>query len=436
LTFACAITIFTSLLSGLAPALRVTRGAAVQGLTGINQITGITQSIRRLHIVFQSVQIGLALVLLCGAGLMVNSFLRMVYTQAGYDAKNLLLVTPTLSAKAYPTRVQQEAFFDQLQERVQILPGVRSVTISKGAPPIGGGGGLFVAEGMVDVNSRPKGLDIFRVKPEYFATLEIPLLAGRNFGVQDGPANPPVAIIDNRAAEHNWPGQSVLGKRFRYSHGAAWLTVVGVVGDIKTDSYARPGGKWLQIYTPLSQEEGLRGASLLIRTTGDPTTVFTAIRAQIAALDRHVTIRRMATFNELYGRTVITPRFYLILMSLFAALALATASVGIFGVISYSVSRRTPEIGIRLALGAKPQNIRWLVLRGLLTPVLSGVGAGIVGAFWLTQLLRSQLYQVSPYDPVTLASVAGLMLLVAIGASYVPSRRASRIDPMTALRVE
>ncbi len=434
--FTCALAFVTSLLCGLTPAFRASRACSRGGLVATNRIAGATRATRRLHAAFQGLQISLAIVLLTGAGLMANSFVRMTRTDPGFEADNLAVIVPSFSEKDYPARVQQKALSDRLQERIRTLPGVQSVTVSHGgAPPIGGLGGRFVTEDIVGADVNPRGLDLFYVPPDYFATLGIPFIAGRNFNAQDYPGAALVAIIDRRAAEHQWPGQNALGKHFRAGPYGPWQTVVGVVGTVKTNSYASAQNPY-QVYLPLSQRENLFGMVLIVRTSGNPATIFAAVRDYTVAFERNVTLRRTATFDELYGRTLTTPRFYLILMSLFAAVALATAAVGVYGVLSYAVNRRTAEIGLRMALGGRPSDIRRLVANLMLPPLAGGILAGLFGAYWLTQLLRALLFQVTPHDPITMGLVVALMLAVGLVATYLPSRRACRIDPITALRVE
>ncbi len=433
--FTSVLALATSLLCGLAPAFRASRARVPDSLVTTSRIAGSTRATRRLHAAFQGLQIGLALVLLTGAGLMANSFVRMIRTGTGYQAEGLALIMPSFSEKDYPTRAQQQSLPDRLQERIRAMPSVQSVTVSCGAPPIGGRGGRFITEDIVGGDVDPGGLDLFDVAPDFFSTLGIPFIAGRNFGVLDGPGTTPVAIIDHRAAEHRWPGQNALGKRFRTGAYGMWRTVVGVVRSIKTNSYASAKIRY-QAYVPLSQRDNLLGVVLIVRTSGDPAAMFAAVRAYTAASEQNVTLRRTATFDELYGSTLITPRFYLLLMSLFAAVALVTAAVGVYGVLSYSVSRRTAEIGLRMALGARPRDIHRLVVRIMFAPLIGGILAGLMGARWLTQLLRALLYEVTPHDPVTIISVAVMMLAVALAATWLPSRRARRVDPITALRVE
>ena len=434
--FTCALARVTGLLCGLTPAFRASRACGLGGLGTTNRIAGATRATHRLHAAFQGLQIGLALVLLAGAGLMANSFVRMMRTDAGFRADNLSVIMPSFSEKDYPARAQQQALSDRLQERFRTLPGVQSVTVSHGgAPPMGGLGGRFVTEDIVGADVNPGGLDLFYVPPDYFSTLGIPFIAGRNFNAQDGPGAALVAIIDRRAAEQRWPGRNALGKRFRAGPFGPWRTVVGVVGSVKTNSYASAQNLY-QVYLPLSQRDNLFGMILIVRTSGNPATIFAAVRAHTDAVERNVTLRRTATFDELYGRTLVTPRFYLLLMSFFAAVALATAAVGVYGVLSYSTSRRTAEIGLRIALGARPRDIRRLVVRIMLAPVIGGILAGTLGAYWLSRLLGALLYQVTPHDPMTMISAAALMLAVALAATYLPSQRACRVDPTTALRVD
>jgi putative ABC transport system permease protein len=284
----------------------------------------------------------------------------------------------------------------------------------------------------LDVSSG--SLDLFYVNPEYFQTLGIPIVSGRNFDERDVPSSPPVAIIEKRAAERQWPGQSALGKRFRDSPGGPWYTVVGLAGSVKTEGFTAQEG-WFQAYMPLSQEEVWLGSGLAIRTRANPAPVMAAVCLEVAALDRNARVNSWR-FDELYGRTVATPRFYVALLAAFAGVALLIAAVGIYGVLSYSMNRRIPEIGIRMALGAGPADIRRLVVRMILPPVLLGLIVGGVSSYWLTQFLRSLLFKITPHDPLTISAVIVLVLIVAFAASYAPSRRATRVDPIAALRVD
>jgi putative ABC transport system permease protein len=370
---------------------------------------------------------------------MTNSFVRMALTESGFDTRSLCLVRVSLPSN-YPKGAERQAFYDQLLALVKTLPGMQSATIATGTPAtsLGFGTGRLFTEETVGVNAEPWAGELCYVRPDYFSTLRIPLIAGRTFGPEDGPSSPRVAIIDGRAAEHYWPGQSALGRRFRARSGTPWVTVVGIAAPVKTRSFTDP--EMLQVYEPISQGDSLIGSNLIIRTTGDSRPVLAQVRTRVAGLNPGATITTAATFDELYAtldaRTVATPRFYLILMSIFAGVALATAAVGIYGVLSYSVAQRTSEIGVRMALGATARDIRRLVVQAVLAPVSAGIIAGVIASLWLTKLLRSLLYKITPHDPLTIVAVAAFLLVVSLAASYLPSRRATRIDPMSALRVE
>ncbi|MBZ5497680.1 MAG: ABC transporter permease [Acidobacteriia bacterium] len=437
--FTAAVTVLVCILSGLTPALRAAHGGVIAGLTGTNRVAGVTRATRRLHAAFQILQVSLALVLLCGGGLLANSFVRIVSAGNGFDTNNLCLVRISLPSD-YLKGADLQAFYDQLPALVKKIQGVLAATISGGTPATtpGFGSGRLFPEESGGAGPEPRGGDLFYVRPDFFSTLRLPLIAGRSIGPVDGPSSPPVAIIDQRTAEYLWPGQSAVGRRYRTSSRAPWVTVVGVAAPVKTSSFTDP--KAGQIYKPLSQSGSALGNCLVIRTAGNPGPVMSQVRAMAAALDPKATIRTAATFEELYAamdaRNAATPRFYLILMMIFAGVALATAAVGIYGVLSYSVAQRTAEIGVRMALGATTRDIRRLVTRTMLAPVCIGAGTGVIASFWLTRFLQSLLYQISPHDPVTIISVVGFLLFVALVAGWLPTRRASRVDPMTALRVE
>jgi putative ABC transport system permease protein len=430
--FAGMITVLACFLSGLIPAFRAARGSRIPGLTETSRLAGTTSALRRFHTAFQSLQIGLALVLLIGAGLMANSFTRLILTKSGFDTKNLWLVN--VSVPWGDSGPRTFSFYNQLMTLVKTFPGVQSATMSIGTPAArSGASSRIFPEGAPDAEA-VTGPEFF-VAQDYFATLGIPIIAGRNFGPEDGPSSP-VAILDSRCAAILWPGQSAIGRRLRSGFGSSLLTVIGVAAPVKTLWFAEPNN--CQLYRPFWRAPFY--ASLIIRMAGNPGPVLSQVRATVSALYPKAEITDTATFDELYAshdRSVANaPRFYLILMLIFAGVALATAAVGIYGVLSYSVAQRTAEIGVRMALGATARDIRGLVVRGVLAPVCAGIIAGVIASLWLTRLLRSLLYQITPYDPLTFVLVAGFLLFVSLTAAYLPSRRATRIDPTTALRVE
>ncbi|MBZ5498875.1 MAG: ABC transporter permease [Acidobacteriia bacterium] len=433
IAFVGTITILACLLSGLTPAFRSVGGNRIPGLTETSRLAGTTRGIRRFHFVFQSLQVGLALVLLIGAGLMAGSFARLILTKSGFDTKNLWLLEISLPSDYKAP--QASSFYDNLKTVVHRLPGVQSATISRGTPAARGyASDRYFSEGASDAEG-VRGLEFF-VAQDYFATLGIPIIAGRNFGPEDGPSSPPVAIIDSRCAAHFWPGQSAIGRRLHSSSSSSLVTVVGIAAPVKTGIFTEPNN--CQLYKPFSRVRF--GASLIVRMAGHPGPVLAQLRATVGALDPKAKITDAATFDELYAihdRSIANaPRFYLILMLIFAGVALATAAVGIYGVLSYSVAQRISEIGVRMALGASARDIRMLLIRAVMAPVGTGIVLGIITSLWLTRLLRALLYEISPHDPITIISVIAFLLLVSLAACLLPCRRAARVDPMTALRIE
>jgi len=430
--FVCMITILACFLSGLTPAFRAVGGNRIPGLTETSRLAGTTRGIRRFHFVFQSLQVGLALVLLIGAGLMAGSFTRLILKKSGFDSRNLWMVD--VSVPPGYKGPQAFSFYNQLKSLVKTIPGVQSATMSIGTPAARGyAGDRFFPEGVPNAEA-VLGLEFF-VAQDYFATLGIPIIAGRNFDPEEGPSRQ-VVIIDSRCAATLWPGQSAIGRRLRSDSGSPLLTVVGVATPVKTGAFAEPNN--CQLYKPFSRSPFY--ASLVIRTADNPGPVLAQVRATVAALNPKAKITDTASFDELYAiwdRSVAnTPRFYLILMLIFAGVALATAAVGIYGMLSYSVAQRISEIGVRMALGATARDIRMLLIRAVMAPVGTGILLGIITSLWLTRLLRAVLYEISPYDPITIISVIAFLLLVSLAACLLPCRRAARVDPMTALRIE
>jgi hypothetical protein len=292
-----------------------------------------------------------------------------------------------------------------------------------------------VPEGAEKIPGIASTATLYYVRPDYFAVTGIPMKTGRVFGPQDGPADSPVAIIDEEAARRYWPGRSALGQRFRYSPYVPWITVIGVAGHVKTESFTNIDGD-VQAYLPLSQVESAPYRSLLFRTEGNPSSVFASVRAHVRESDARVTVGRAGAIWDLYDRPLAAPRLYLLVMSMFGFLALATSGVGLYALLSYSVSQRTQEIGIRMALGADHRRVRSLVVRDALGSVVIGIISGTIGLYWLTRFLDWQLYHIAPHDPVTYAGVVLILLGVAALAAFLPARRATRVDPVEALRAE
>jgi putative ABC transport system permease protein len=433
LAFCGAAVLLTALLCSLVPAFRASRSDITQALEGSSRVAGATPGARRLRLGLQAIEVALTLILLTGAGLLTASFVRMMHTEPGFDVNGLASATVSLPKDRYPLLIAQREFYDTLLSRVKSLPLVHAATY--GPPPTGSGGGRFIVFGREQ--NPPAGLGsayVYSIDPDYFSVTGIPVLEGRLFTADDGPGNPPVALIDEHAARAAWPGQSPLGQRFRYSPLVPWLTVVGVVGPVKTKNFTQGT---VQVYTPRLQtlQDRLSG-TLTLRANGDPVAAFGAVRAIVRDLDPALTLTPPALSANAYDSDFATPRFYLTLMVALGALALLTAMVGLYGVMNYSVTQRAREIGVRLALGASRGRIQNMVLREALAPVLAGTAAGLVGAWWLSTFLVTLLYEVGPRDPLTFASAVALVIGVAMAAAWLPARRATRVDPVRALRLE
>jgi predicted permease len=431
LTFTLLVSLLCGVLSSLAPAVRSALRPSVS--SGVKGAAAQTPSQRRLRNAFMAIQVGFTVVLLGGAGLMVNSFVRRVTLDTGFEPRNFAYVDIGLPTDRYTTKPSQDQFYSELLDAVKRVPAVTAVAI--GTPPPSGTAGRFVLEGRERDTGESPALTIHSVDAGYFGVSGIRIVDGRDFGAQDHASAPRAAMVDEAAAHRFWPNQSAVGRRFRFSPLMPWLTVVGVVASIKTEDFDFPRGN-IQIYLPMAQERSAPSRSLLIRTNDDPSQAITAVGTTVRRLEPRATIRRTGMVADLYEPALESPRFFSTLMSLFALLGLLTATAGLFGVLSYAVSQRTHEIGVRLALGAERGDVRRMVYADSLRPVAIGLCCGVLGAMWLTRFLSTQLYQVQPHDPLTYFAVTGFMIVVTAVAAELPARRAMRIDPIEALRHE
>ncbi len=430
--FGSVAALLTAALSGVVPAWRASRSVAGEAAVG-QRIAGGRRSERVARDAFQGIQVALTIVLLVGAGLLITSLSRLIDVPVGYDVRNLGFAEMTLPRRA-PLDDGQRATFDGLLARVRLLPGVEGVTV--GLPPIIGGatGGNFLAEDSSAVPVPSVPVEVFTVRPDYFQVVGIPLSEGRLLGADDRRNTPLVAVISDNVAGRLWPGQSPIGRRFRLHHSDAPLvTVVGVVPRVRTTLLAR---ETAVVYTASAQ--GSERPNVLFRIAGDTTATLNAIRQEFRAADPLWTLTRMGMVETLSAeRDPTAPaRFYALLFGVFAGLAVLTAAVGLYGLLSYSVSRRTREIGVRIALGASVSSVRRLVLRELSVPVAGGIVVGLFVSSQLWVYLGSRLFQVEPGEPTVLAAVVAFFLVVCAIAALVPVRRATRIDPAEALRTE
>jgi putative ABC transport system permease protein len=439
LAFAVGIALMSGVLFGLAPALQISRASLSEALRESGRSLTETRGRQYLRGLLVVAQTALALVLLAGAGLMLRSLVRLQQVQPGFDPDGLLTLQLSLPRTRYPDNPRRTGFLRQLVERVQALPGVQAASISDSVPPEG----LNIVESF-EFQGQPLPLGQNRllteellVGPDYFRALRIPLLQGRSFDESDNANAPPVSVINETMAHRFFPNGDAVGKRLRaggFGPQDPWIVVVGVVGDVKYTGLAAE--KASTIYLPYEQQPGSLTQTYLSLRAAQPASLTTAVRRAVQAIDKDLPIANVKTGEELLADAVGQRRFRTLLITVFAALALLLAGVGIYGVVSYSTAQRTQEIGIRLALGAQPRNVLGLMLRQGMKPVLAGVVIGLVAAFALTRLMQGLLFQVKTTDPATFAVIAGLLSAVALLACYVPARRATKVDPIVALRHE
>lgn len=425
----CALAVLVAaIVASALPALRASRPNLLQ-VIGSVRIAGTTTSGRRWRVALQLAQVSVVFVLLTGAASLTASVVRMVATPPGYDIDRLATVSLALPETRYATGPASAAFFDEFLSRVQALPGM---TAAYGPPPFGSFTARFVAFGQE--NGPVADAQTYAVDPDYFRVAGIRLKEGRGLLADDTATSPPVAVIDERAAELMWPGQSAIGQRFRYSpYTPGWVTVVGVAHSVKTKSFAAAGGS-MQAYTPLAQEAPSRYRLLLVRSTGDPAEAIEPVRRLALSIEPNVEFLQVAPVAELYRDVYVEPRFFSVLMSVLALLALVPAAVGLSAIVMHAVNDRTHEIGVRIALGADVHRVRALVLREALAPVAGGILLGMAAAIYLARFISSLLYQTAPLDPLALVAVAALLLAVAAMAAFLPARRATEVDPVLTLR--
>jgi predicted permease len=444
LGFTLGVSALSGILFGLAPALRLSRldlhgnlKDASRGTSSASAMWGRGRHMRRLLVV---AELALAVMLLIGAGLLIRSFTRLQDVPPGFNPENVLTLELTMTGRKYNDADTVLLTYRQLWERLSRLPGV-TATGGVTALPLS----QMMAWGPITVEGRaaPEGekfinSDIRIVGGDYFGAMGIPLLKGRYFTEQDTRTTPRVVIIDEHMANQLWPGEDPLGKRIRtggfdVTPDTPWMTVVGVVGRVKQDSL--DADSRIAYYRYQGQTPS-RAMNVVVRTSSNPSGLAPAVTGQIRELDPDMPIYKMRTMAQRVDESLAERRFSMLLLTLFAVLALGLAAIGIYGVMAYLVSQGTRELGIRLALGATPGNLLMLVVRQGMTVALAGMAIGLAGAFALTRLMRGLLFGVDSTDPLTFTAIAGVLTFVALLASYVPARRAARIDPIVSLRTE
>jgi len=386
-------------------------------------------------------ELALALVLLIGTGLMLRAFWNLQQVHGGFEPAGVVTAYVSLPRATYPNDSAKVSFWNRLEERMSTLPAVESAAVVSGLPPQKGTSYSDTEiEGFVYVQGGPiLNVDFYQtVSTKYFKTLGIRLVEGRWFDERDAPGAPESAVINQTMARTFWGNDSPLGRRLRPGIGGtnAWCTIVGVVEDVKNHGLEKATGT--EIYLPCGQTYGRgdRNFHIVLRTRSSTSGVIQSLRRELRDLDPSLPLSRIRTMDELVSAAQSRPRFLTMLLTLFAGVALALAAVGIYGVIAYSVAQRTKEFGVRMALGARRGDVLSIVLgRGMVLAV-AGIGLGLIGALVLTRFLSTLLFGVTPTDPITFIVVSLLLALVALLATYIPARRATKVDPMVALRYE
>ncbi|HZE69980.1 MAG TPA: ABC transporter permease [Pyrinomonadaceae bacterium] len=439
--FALSISILTAIVFGLAPALHAAHFDLNEALkqSGGRGTTMGGNKLRRIMVV---AEVALSLVLLIGAGLLIQTLFQLHNQYSVLEPEKILTLRTELPRDNYKEAAQRTAFYQQVLERVQNLPGVVSAEYSTSVPLSwkGGTSGFYPEGTKQPMPGMSYDACHRQVSADYLKTMKIALRQGRYFDEHDNAQTTPVAIINETMARQYWPGESVLGKRFKlgdHNDDLPWFTIVGIAADIRQIGLELPVKAEMYLpYQQVTDQVWFAPRDLAIRAVGDPMSIVTAVRAAVRAVDPNQPVSNVATMEELLGEETAKRRVGMILLSTFAALALLLASLGIYGVLAYFVVQHTNEIGVRLALGATPRNIVGLVLRKGMGLTLLGVATGLAASFVLTRLMTSLLFGVNAADPVTFFAVPVLLLSVSGLACWIPARRAAKTDPLVAIRYE
>jgi putative ABC transport system permease protein len=444
LFFAFLISIVAGVLFGLAPALQAAHPDQVENLREGGRGSGTGRRHTRISRMLVVSEIALAIVLLAGAGLLLRSFWHVLEVHPGFNPAHLSTVQiwiPISNNPAndpYSVEEKRADFLLELYRRISALPGVEQASISgNDTLPMNSGRNysLFSIPGHPADSERNPFADIAVVDAQYFGSMEVPLIAGRNFTSLDRYKTQPVAVIDQTLARQYWVNENPIGQqiKFGFGRGTQGVTIIGVAGDIKSDGFEAPSVP--HIYVPLGQFAPVN-AVVFLRSRGDVQHLGEAVRHEVESVDPNVPVHSISTMDQIIARSVANRRFALELLGIFAAVALLLAAIGIYGVMSYSFSQRTHEVGIRVALGAQRLDILRMALGEGMRIVAIGLVAGLVGAAIVTRVFRSMLFNVAPADPSTYLTVSAVLAAVALFACYIPARRATRVDPLAALREE
>jgi putative ABC transport system permease protein len=437
LLFTVLVSLATGLIFGLAPAAQASNFNLNETLKEGGRDSGAGGRGNRLRGLLVISEVAVSFILLIGAGLLINSFLRLRNVDPGYRPKNVLTMKVALPELKYPDKERRAPFYRELLRRVQTLPGVQSTAVASNLPLTYTGDSIVIwVEGLADPPPDQKPTIVTRViSPHYFGTMGIQLVQGRDFTAQDKTDSPGVVVISERTAHHFWPGENPIGKRLKPGTAASprpWMEVIGVVKDVRQMELAAEPK--LQMYLPHEQVNAFPPNALVIRTNVEPLSLAATVRKTVWEIDKDQPVSNVQTMEEIVSESVTRQRFSMLLLGVFATLALVLAAVGIYGVMSYSVTQRTREIGIRMALGAQRSDVLKLAVGQGLRLVSIGVVIGLTAAFVLTRVMSSLLFGVTPTDPPTFVTISLVLISVALLASYIPALRATKIDPMVALR--
>ena len=439
LGFTFLVSVATGVIFGLAPAIQAARFNQIETLKEGGRDAATGGGGKRLRGLLVTAEVAISLVLLIGAGLLINSFLRLRNVDPGFRADNLLTMRIVLPKPRYEQFERRSAFYTDLVQRVQSLAGVRSAAITTNLPLYRQGNSISISiEGQPAPPPGQERIVVTRIiSPGYFDTMSIPLLRGRNVTEQDTETTPNVVVISETMARRYWPGEDAVGKRIaagRVTSPEDWIQVVGVVKDVRQfELNAEPKP---QMYLSYRQAGFFEPRDLVVKTDVDPSSLAATVRKAVWEIDKDQPVSNIQTMEEILADSIARQRFSMLLLAIFAGVALVLAGVGIYGVMSYSVAQRTHEIGIRMALGAQTGAVLKLAVGYGMKLVIAGIVIGLIAAFALTRVMATLLFGVTATDPTTFTLISVLLIAVAAVASYVPARRATRVNPIIALRYE
>jgi putative ABC transport system permease protein len=441
--FAIVLSLATAILIGITPAIEATRIDPLESLKEGGRGGGPSRGRRKLQNLLMVSQTALAVMLLIGAGLLTRSFTLLLKTDPGFRPQRVVTATIALPLRAYSKADNIRNFWKDLLASSENLPGVSAAGFSTDLPLDTEERDAVTIEGYEGTANTLPNVSQSWIMGDYFGAMGITLKRGRYFAPAEIVGAPNVVIVSDTAARTYWPGEDPIGKRMRYG-GNFWRTVIGVVGDVKDTSLQAAAGP--HAYTPYLQEENsklesenfdeLRTLHLALRSSVDTALVFASIRSSVASIDSQLALDDLKTMNAAIDKSLAPQRFNLALVALFAVLAVFLAAVGVYGVLSYSISQRTREIGVRIALGAQRGRVLRMAVGEGMKLALVGTVVGMVGGFVLTRLIASLLFGITAHDPLTFVAVGVLVAIVSLAACYIPARRAMRVDPMVALRYE